>query len=174
MTFVFSAADRRMFKAAQEMLGGPGGKILESRLGDGVFGEHCPKAHSDARIRGGIDESFLRRAGFDELALLSDCLDAGEHRTECELPFATVLQSLRESLLGRGHPGMDLQLKAGLHRLGRAMADLEPSALSCITARLPGAWRRCAQAAWFRLSREKECRASAASLRGRLAFGGAV
>ncbi len=167
MTFVFSSADRRMFKTAQKILGGPPGEVLESRLGDGVFGDRSEKPDSAAEIRGRIDESLLRRAGSDELALLRDCLDTGE------LPSAAVLRSLRASLLGPGHPGLDLQLKAGLHRLGRAVADMESSALSRITAHLPGAWGRCAQAVWFRLSREEECRASASSLREFLASGGA-
>jgi hypothetical protein len=167
MTFVFSFADRRMFKTAQKILGGPPGGVLESRLGDGVFGDHCQGPDSSAQIWERIDEFFLRRAGSDELSLLRDCLDTGE------LPSATVLRSLRASLLGPGHPGLDLQLKAGLHRLGRAVADLESSTLSRIMTHLPGAWGRCAQAAWFRLSREEECRASALSLREFLAFGGA-
>lgn len=167
MTFLFSPADRRMFKTAQKILGGPPGEVLESRLGDGVFGDHCQGPDSSAQMRERIDESFLRRAGSDELELLRDCLDTGE------LPSATVLRSLRAFLLGPGHPGLNLQLKAGLHRLGRAMADLESSALSRITTHLPGTWGRCAKAAWFRLSREDECRASASSLREFLASGGA-
>jgi hypothetical protein len=174
MTFVFSAADRRMFRTAQGMLGGPPGDALESRLGDGVFGGSAAERKSAPDAWGRIDEVFLRRAGSKELLLIRDCLDVEGQGAGGELPSATVLRSLGKSLFGPGRPELDPQLKAGLHRLGRAMADLDASVLRRISAHLPGAWRRCAQAAWLRLSRVKECRASAAQLRGCLARGGAV
>lgn len=152
MAYRFSPADRRMFETAQRILGGPSGDTLRSFLGDGVLGGQ------DWVF---VDESLLRRAGFEELSFIE------------ELSSAAVLGSLRKSLLGLGHPGLDLELKAGLHRLGRAMVDLESSALSSVTAHLPRTWGRCARAAWFRLCRDAECRASAASLREDMLSGGA-
>jgi hypothetical protein len=167
MTFVFSPADKKMFKTAQRILGGHPAEALESRLGDGVSGDRGQELDSVARMQQKIDASFLRRAGLDELAWLRDCLDAGE------LPSATVLRSLRGSLLGPGPRGLDLEMRAGLHRLGRAVADLDVSSMLRITARLPRSWRRCVKEAWFRLLKSEECRASASSLRDSLASGGA-
>jgi hypothetical protein len=150
MHYVFSPADKRMFASTQEILGGPSEEALLSRLIDGVFGED----DSIERNLGPVDESFLRRIGADELGMLPDVLVPGG-----------VLQSLRATLLNQGDSGPDLQLRAGLHRLGRAAADLDASSLRRTTEGLPRAWARCVQAAWFRLSRLEECRASAASLR---------
>jgi hypothetical protein len=176
MTFVFSAADRRLFKTAHEILGGPAGEDLESRLAEGVFGgrDRGADRQFSPDTWGRIDEIFLRRAGSNELALIRDCLEAGEPGAAGERPSAIVLRSLGESLFGQKPSGLDPQLEAGLHRLGRAMADLDACVLRRITVHLPGAWRRGAQAAWLRLSREQDCRAAAPHLRGRLALGGHV
>jgi hypothetical protein len=149
-----------MFASTQKVLGGPPKELLLSRLADGVFGDDW----------GFVDASFLRKAGADELGMLPDILDAGSTPDE-PVPAAGVLQSLRVTLLGQGDPGLDLQLKAGLHRLGRATADLDASSLRRVTKDLPAAWARCTKAAWFRLSRLEECRASAAILRKLLGNG---
>ncbi len=172
MNFVFSAADRRMFQTAQKMLGGSPEEDLESRLGDGVFGGRRADRGFSPDTWGRIDEIFLRRAGSNELALIHDCLDADGPKAAGEHPSAMVLRSLSESLFGQKPPRLDPQLEAGLHRLGRAMADLDAGVLRRITAHLPGTWRRGAQAAWLRLCREEGCRAAAPRLRGRLALGG--
>lgn len=144
MHSVFSTADKRMFATSREILGGPPEKLLLSRLADGVFGEEW----------GFVDAASLRKAGAEELSMLSDVLDSKR-----------VLLSLRAVLFDHHDSGLDLQLKAGLHRLGRAAADLDAASLQRIAEGLPDAWARCLQAAWFRLSRLEECRDSAAALR---------
>jgi hypothetical protein len=154
MHYTFSPANKRMFASAQKILGGPPEELLLSRLADDVFGDDW----------GFVDASFLRKAGADELGMLPLIFDTGGNANE-PVPAAGVLQSLRTTLLGQGDPGLDLQLKAGLHRLGRASADLDASSLRRITKDLPSSWARCAKAAWFRLSRLEECRASAGTLR---------
>ena len=171
MSYVFSTAERRMFETAQRILGGSPGELLRSRLADGVFGNSNPGPASAEQRWGRVDEFFLRRAGAAELGMLPDFLEDGCVPGE-PAPSANILRSLRTVLLSRGHPGLDLQLRAGLHRLGRATADLDASSLVRITSNLPVAWERCAKAAWFRLSRLEECRASASTLRRILASGG--
>jgi hypothetical protein len=154
MHYTFSLANKRMFASAQKILGGPPEELLLSRLADGVFGDDW----------GFVDASFLRKAGADELGMLPHIFDTGS-ATDEPAPAAGVLHSLRSTLLGKGDPGLDLRLKAGLHRLGRASADLDAASLRRITRDLPPSWARCAEAAWFRLSRLEKCRASAATLR---------
>jgi len=154
MHYTFSRAVKRMFASTQKILGGPPDELPLSRLADGVFGDEWEF----------VDASFLRKVGADELDMLPHVFDAGS-ATDEPAPAAGVLQSLRTTLLGQGDPGLDLQLKAGLHRLGRASADLDVSSLQRITKDLPASWARCAQAAWFRLSRLEQCRSSAATLR---------
>lgn len=151
MHYMFSTADKRMFATAQKILGGPAKELVLSRLTDGVFGDDW----------GFIDASFLRKAGADELGMLEE-----------SAPSAHVVLSLRAILLGREDSGLDLQLKAGLHRLGRAAADLDAASLRRITRNLPPDWERCAKAAWFRLSRLEKCRASATNLRELFKNGG--
>jgi hypothetical protein len=158
MHCVFSTADKMMFASANRNLGGPSEEMLRSRMTDGVF------SSSAVLEWGAVDESFVRNAGDDELGIL-DCV------TDEPAPSTRVLQSLRTVLFGRGDSDLDLQLRAGLHRLGRATADLDAASLQRITADLPASWAQCAKAAWFRLSCLEECRASAASLRELLTDG---
>jgi hypothetical protein len=166
MQYAFSTADMRMFKLTKVILGGPPEEALLSCLSDGVFNEGASAGQS----WGPVDESFVRRAGADEFGMLPDILEPGRIPDE-PAPIAGVLQSLRAALFSRGDPGLDLQLRAGLHRLGRAAADLDAASLRSITEGLPDTWARCLQAAWFRLSRLEECRDSAAALRGLLGNG---
>lgn len=160
MRYTFSAADKRMFASTQQMLGGHPEELLRSRMADGVFGPDW----------GAVDESFLRRVGADELSMLPDFLGSGR-TSEGPAPSARVMLSLRSMLLGRGDPGMDVQLRAGLHRLGRAVADLDAACLQSVTQGMPPTWARRVQAAWFRLARLEECRASAAAIRELLGNG---
>jgi hypothetical protein len=153
MHYVFSPADKRMFTTTQKILGGPPEELLISRLADGVFGEDW----------GSVNAALLRKAGTDELDMLEE-----------SAPSARVMLSLRTTLFDRDDSGLDLQLKAGLHRLGRAAADLDASSLRRITEGLPRAWACCVQAAWFRLSRLEESRDSAASLRELLRNGDGI
>lgn len=171
MAYEFSAADRRMFATTLRILGGPAEELLRSRLADGVFGDGYYEQGTADHKWGRIDKSLLRRMGADELGILPDILEADCLERE-PAPSARILRSLRATLLGPGSPSMDLQLRAGLHRLGRATADLDASAVQHIARDLPAAWGRCVKAAWFRLSRLKESRASAATLRELLSTGG--
>ena len=158
MNYVFSTADKMMFTSARRIMGGPSEEMLRLRMTDGVFG-------SSAVLEWGtVDESLIRNAGADELGIL-DCV------TDEPAPSTRVLQSLRATLFGRADSSLDLQVRAGLHRLGRAAADLDAASLRRITGELPDAWARCAGAVWFRLSRLEECRTSAASLRELLTDG---
>jgi hypothetical protein len=164
MPSIFSAADRRMFSTAHRILGAGAEGLILCRLADGVFGDGGSDPGDAGHEWICIDEPLLRIMGLDELSMLPDISAAGcITRKPC--PSGRVLRSLRASLLGPGCPGMDLQIRAGLHRLGRATADLDASVLQGVTRQLPADWARCAKAAWFRLSRLEECRASAATLR---------
>lgn len=154
MQYTFSAADKRMFASTQKIVGGPPEELLRSRLVGEMFGPDW----------GSVDESFLRKAGADELCMLPDILGSGCISKE-PAPSARVMRSLRSALLGQGEPGVDLQLRAGLHRLARAAADLDAACVQRVTQAVSPAWARCIQTAWFRLTRLEECRASAASLR---------
>ena len=154
MHCTFSAADKRMFALTQQIMGGPPEELLRSRLADDMFGPAW----------GSVDESFLRKAGADELGMLPDILGSGRTSEE-PAPSARVMLSLRSVLLDPGDPGMDLQLRAGLHRLARAAADLDAACLQRLTRGMSPAWACCLQAAWFRLTRLEECRDSAATLR---------
>jgi hypothetical protein len=171
MSFKFSTADGRMFARAQRILGGPAEELLRSRLADGVLGDGISDPVPAGRKWGPVDAPYLRRIGLDELGILPDILETDSLPRE-PAPSARVLRSLRATLLGPGNPSMDIQIRAGLHRLGRAAADLDASALQDITGDLPAAWVRCVKTAWFRLSRLKESRASAATLRELLSTGG--
>jgi len=154
MQYTFSAADKKMFVSTQAILGGPPEELLRSRLSGGVFGPDW----------GSVDESFLREAGADELGMLPDILGSGRISEE-PAPSARVMLSLRSMLLGQGDPGTDLQTRAGLHRLARAAADLDADCLQRVTKGMCPTWARSLRAAWFRLTRLEECRASAATLR---------
>lgn len=158
MHYVFSTTDKMMFATAHKTLGGPSEEMLRSRMSDGVF------VSSAVLEWGAVDESFIHQAGADELVIM-DCV------TDEPAPSARVLRSLRATLFGPGDPCLDLEVRAGLHRLGRATADLDAASLQRMTADLPSSWAHCAKAAWFRLSRLEECRTSAASLRELLADG---
>jgi hypothetical protein len=171
MTCRFSPADRSMFATAYKILGGAPVELLRSRLVDGVFGDDACARLAAKWKWGRIAEPFLRKAGMDELGMLPDLSEAEDLQGE-PAPSARILRSLRAALFGQTRPGPDLWIRAGLHRLGRATADLEALELPRVIGSLPSDWALCAQAAWFRLSRMEECRSTAATLRGTMASGG--
>jgi len=171
MKRVFSDAEREMFESTHKILGGPPEEALRSRLADGVFENEESRPSSHEPNWAIVDESFLRKAGADELDTLPGILGSGCTAGE-PAPSARVMLSMRSSLFGRDDPGMDLQLRAGLHRLGRATADLDAASLKRVTRDMPAGWARCVRAAWFRLARLEECRVSAAGLREIVFHGG--
>ena len=188
-TYTFSPGDRKVFQQIAEMLGQPCVEVLKEHMGAGVFDGRDPESEPMVEELGRAGEPLLRRAGLAELSMLLGRLGFKERRSLMRRlpglgtksvrrtadeppPTACVLRSLQASLLGPGHRELDVELRAGLHRLGRATADMDASAFLRITASLPAAWRRCSQAAWFRLSQEEECRDSAERLRKRLLAGG--
>ncbi len=171
--------EREAFAAAAERLGRTPA-ALEQRLA-AADGAAPPAAtpRLDA-VLAAVDAERLRRAGRLELWGWLRWLPRRERsrlqplvaahlgrrprlgrRPERLAPDA--VESLRVCLFAPLPETVDLGLRAGLHRLARALADVEPDAFEAAVAPLPRVWRLGLRLARSRLA----CGESAAALRGR-------
>jgi hypothetical protein len=99
-----------------------------------------------------VDDGFLLDAGRRELGWLSGAR-------------AAALRSLQGTLFYPGVQDTDPVRRAGLHRLARALADLdEAQALDCL-AGLPQRWKECVMVAHRQLSGRLAAQNAAGRLR---------
>jgi hypothetical protein len=172
-------SEREAFGAAAERLGRTPA-ALEQRL---VAADDAAPAAATPRldaVLAAVDADRLRRAGRLELWGWLRWLPRRERNRLQPLVAAhlgrrprlgrrperlapAAVESLQVCLFAPLPETIDLGLRAGLHRLARALADVEPDAFEAAVASLPRAWCLGLRLARSRLAREE----SAAALRGR-------
>ena len=171
--------DREAFGAAAERLGRTPA-VLDERLAAAADAATPAGTSGLDALLAAVDAERLRRAGLLELWGWLRWLPRRERsrlqplvaahlgrrprlgrRPERLAPAA--VESLQVCLFAPLPETIDLGLRAGLHRLARALADVEPAAVEAAIASLPRAWCLSLRLARSRLAREE----SAAGLRGR-------
>ena len=155
---VFTPADQTAFARAAELMGGHEKDKLLGRLGENLKG-------GPGQV---LDQASLGEAGRRELSWFS----GGGKRAVGQIgpgifdrQGASALRSLQPVLFYPGLRSLDLAQRAGLHRLARALCDLDQSDIERQLAHLPESWKESLRAAQRQLAEQPKALEAAANLR---------
>jgi hypothetical protein len=186
----FQLRDREVFREAWRRFGGKDLLQLQRWLGDGVWALRGGEgADSDLACFEPASLAALQVAGRLELAEVGAWLDRGTRRAlgerlgvtmktgagwfDRQTPSPGVLRSLLGLLVASDGDDLPVEVRSGIHRWARALADQDLARVQDLAARLPGPIGALLCRIWRVLADLPTFAAQAGRIRGRLARRGA-